>query len=63
MMGHEEVYRCEVCGCLNVFYDMSVGPDTGKPGDILYNYCKNDCVYAEDEHCRIKGKSKFVRVL
>lgn len=62
MMGFETVYRCTICGCLNVFYDMGQ-KDDGKIGDVLYNYCKNDCVYSEDEHCKIKGKSKLVRVL
>ena len=63
MMGFETVYKCTICGHLNVFYNMTNGPDTGLAGDVLYNYCENGCIFSEDEHCRIKGKSKLVRVL
>lgn len=61
-MGFETVYKCEICGGLNVFYDMGQ-KDDGATGDILYSYCKNGCVFTENEQCKIKGKSKLVRVL
>lgn len=61
-MGFETVYKCTICGGLNVFYDMGQ-KDDGAVGDILYSYCKNGCVFTENEQCRIKGKSKLVRVM
>lgn len=61
-MGYEEVYRCTICGHLNVMYNMSNDPPD-EPGHILYNYCENGCVFKEDPHCLIKGKSKLVKVM
>lgn len=59
-MGHEEVWRCKICGHLEVFYVMS--DSIHKNGDEMFNYCSNGCVYNDDPHCVIKGKSKFVKV-
>lgn len=61
-MGYEEVYRCTICGHLNVMYNMSNSPPD-PPGHILYNYCEYGCVYKDDPHCVIKGKSKLEKVM
>ena len=60
-MGHEEIYKCTICGGYNVLYRMG-SEDIPIGGTLLY-YCKNDCVYREDPHCLIKGKSKLERIL
>ena len=59
-MGQESVYLCSICGDLNVLYEMD---DKPRPlGHILYYYCKNECVYEDDINCKIKGKSKLIKV-
>lgn len=61
-MGYEAVYKCDICGHLNVLYDMSNEPDKKGIGHKLFYYCENGCVFSEDEHCKIKGKSRLTRV-
>lgn len=55
----EELWRCTVCGGINVFYDMGSNGFDSLKSDTLYSYCKNGCVVPEE---RIKGKSLFKRV-